>query len=57
MKKYILLTLSIVIILFILLWFIDTLLPNYSPDYNPLLQFLRLVVPVFTGLIGGGMTV
>lgn len=53
MKKYLLLTLSLIIILFMMLWFIDTLLPNYSPDYNPLLQFLRLVVPVFSGLLTG----
>lgn len=42
MKETLLKTFLTILILFILLWMIDILLPCFSPDYKSLLEFLKV---------------
>ena len=56
MKETLLKTFLTILILFILLWMIDILLPCFNPDYRPLLDFLKIfqmILSVVVGMDGG----
>ena len=51
LKTTLLYVVTIIMVLFTILWFTDTLLPTYNPDYSPLLNFLKITQVLLNILI------